>query len=100
MPVTFSTLGSTYIMLGQYSEAIAILKDCTQREPDFLNAHVSLAAAYMLAGKESEALAESAEVVRIAPSFSLEQYAKGQPWKNETDFKVRVVEPLRRAGLK
>ena len=54
----------------------------------------------MLAGRESEARAQAAGVLRINPNFSLEQYAKASPLKNQTDLKERVIEPLRKAGLK
>jgi serine/threonine protein kinase/tetratricopeptide (TPR) repeat protein len=99
-PNTLVALGSTYHMLGQYTEAIAVLKELIQREPDALNGRLALASTYMLAGKEQQARAEAAEVLRIAPNFSLEQYAKASPLKNQTDLKERVIEPLRKAGLK
>jgi serine/threonine protein kinase/TolB-like protein len=99
-PSTLAMLASTYPMLGQSPEAIAIAKELTQREPDMPNAHMILAATYMLAGKEPEARAEAAEVLRINPNFSLEQYAKAAPWRNQTDLKERMIEPLRKAGLK
>ena len=78
-PITQNTLGAAYRMLGRYEEAIASYKEATQREPNFLNVHVGLAATYMLAGKVQEARAEAAEVLRINPNFSVEQYEKGQP---------------------
>jgi adenylate cyclase len=98
-PVTLTSLGSAYRMLGRYEEAIAVLKEATQREPNMLNGHLGLVATYMLMGREAEARAETAEVLRIDPNFSLEQFAKASPWKNETDFKERWFEPLRKAGL-
>jgi adenylate cyclase len=93
-------LASSYRMLGRYEEAIAVLKDPTQREPDMLPGHLQLAAAYMLAGREPEARAEAAEVLRISPNFSLERYANSNPLKNRTDLMQLVIEPLRKAGLK
>ena len=53
----------------------------------------------MLAGKESEARAETAEVLRINPNFSLEQYANSQPQIDQADL-MHGVELLRKAGLK
>jgi len=53
----------------------------------------------MMAGMESEARAQAAEVLRINSNFSLEQYAKANPLKNRTDLD-RVVEAMRKAGLK
>jgi adenylate cyclase len=103
-PVPFSmTLGSlagSYRNLGRYEESIAVYKEMTQREPDALNGRLGLTATYMMAGMESEARAQAAEVLRINPNFSLEQYAKANPLKNRTDLRDRTIEPLRKAGLK
>ncbi len=93
-------LGATYRVLGRYQEAIAVYKEITQAQPDYLAPHIGLAATYMLAGMEAEARAEAAEVLRISPNFSVEQYAKALPWKNPRDLMERLVEPLRKAGLK
>jgi hypothetical protein len=41
-------------------------------------AHLNLVAAYNIAGREEEALAEAAEVLRADPKFSLEKYEKFQ----------------------
>jgi hypothetical protein len=53
----------------------------------------------MLAGRESEARAQAAGVLRINPNFSLEQYAKANLAKNRTDLD-RAVEAMHKAGLK
>jgi adenylate cyclase len=100
IPTSLSQLGFTYRMLGQYQDSIAVLKELTQREPDSLSGRLHLAASYMLAGKESEARAEVAEVLRINPNFSLEQYANSNPMKNRIDLTEHFIEPLRKAGLK
>jgi hypothetical protein len=50
-------------------------------------------------GREKEARAEAAEVLRISPKFSLDYYAKtlGYRDQSETD---KIVDALRKAGLK
>jgi len=80
--MTLSQLGGVYRRLGRNEEAIAVLKEMTQREPDALWGHVMLTATYILVGKESEARAEAAEVLRISPNFSLEQLEKSTPTKD------------------
>ena len=52
-----------------------------------------------MAGQEQEARAAAAEVLKINPKFSLEQYAKTLYFKNQAD-KERTIEALRKAGLK
>jgi len=98
--VCLANLGFSYRMLARYEESIASLKQLIQREPDSMTGHLHLAATYVLAGKEVEARAEAAEVLRINPNFSLEQFAKTTPMKNQTDLTDRWIEPLRKAGLK
>ena len=50
-------------------------------------------------GREKEARAEAEEVLRINPKFSLEGFAKRSLLKNQAQ-KNRIVEALRKAGLK
>jgi adenylate cyclase len=87
IPLTSNVLivmGHCYRLLGQYEEAGATYKKVLQLYgPDHLIAHVSLAATYVLMGREKEARAEGAEVLRIDPNFSLERYAKMFPLKNK-----------------
>ena len=52
--------------------------------------------AYIFAGRQEEAQAEAAEVLRLNPKFSLENYAKKMTGKD----KERSLEAFRRAGLK
>jgi len=93
-------LGTAYRTLGQYGEAITFLTEAKQREPDNITARLGLASTYMLAGRESEARAEAAEVLRINPNFSTEKFANSSPMKNRTDLMTFFIEPLRKAGLK
>jgi hypothetical protein len=53
---------------------------------------------YIRLGREEEARASAAEILRINPRFSLERYAKILPFSQPVVD--RVVEDLRKAGLK
>jgi adenylate cyclase len=92
-------LGTCYLLLGQYGEAIAECKKATVREPDNLLAQVTLTEAYALSGRDEEAHTTVSEVLRIDPKFSLENYSKTLMYKNRADSD-RLVEALRKAGLK
>ena len=59
--------------MGQYEEAIRILKGITEKQPDQTVAHIRLAQAYVLSGREDDARKEAAEVLRIDPAFSVER---------------------------
>jgi adenylate cyclase len=95
----FYSLGLSYGWTGQYEEAITWCKKATRLEPNSLWAHIMTAVVYSLSGREEEARAAAAEVLRINPKFSLEKFEKNVTYKKKTD-KERVVGALRKAGLK
>jgi adenylate cyclase len=95
----FFFLGNAYQLLGRYEQSIAAYKKSLHRNRDNLLGHMRLAATYSLVGREEEARAEVAEVMRIDPKFSLENLAKKVPYKNKADTE-RFVDALRKAGLK
>jgi adenylate cyclase len=97
--VCLGTLAGCYSSTGQHEEAIALNRRILQKEPNQLLTQVGLTAALVRAGKEDEARAEAAKVLRIDPKFSVESYARRLPYK---DPKVidNIVSTLRKAGLK
>ncbi|MEI7672224.1 MAG: tetratricopeptide repeat protein [Deltaproteobacteria bacterium] len=101
IPVHSQVLGvlaNAYSQLGQYEEAITTYKKVLQiYGPDHLMAHQGLATTYALMGRENEARAEGAEVLRIDPKFSFERFIKGFPV--DQSRKDRLSDALRKAGL-
>jgi len=95
----FLNFGHSYRFTGQYQEAITQYKRALRVAPNNIMAHISLAGTYSLLGRDEEAHAEAAEVIRINPKFSLESFAKTLPLKNQTQID-RYIEALRKAGLK
>lgn len=75
------------------------LKKALQMPPDFLPAHIRLAACYSSLGRDLGATAATKEVLRINPKFSIESYAKTFPYKDNADVE-REIAALRKAGLK
>jgi adenylate cyclase len=99
-PLLLGRLATAYHQLEQYEEAVATLKKALQLYgADHLFAHLALASTYAKMGREQEARAEAAEVLRIDPTFSVESRARTIPFK---DQKVAddYVSALRKAGLK
>jgi TolB-like protein/class 3 adenylate cyclase/Flp pilus assembly protein TadD len=92
-------LGEAYRVAGRYEEAIAAYKKALTRNPDLLPVHVNLAAVYSELGREEEARAEVAEVLRINPKWSLEIWKQRQPYKDPAMVE-RVFAALRKTGLK
>ena len=95
----FYTVGAAYYLSGRPEETIAPLKQYLTRYPNILGAHLTLAAVYSELGREAEARAEAAEVLRINPQFSLEVHKQREPIKNPAMLERRMA-ALRKAGLK
>ena len=94
-----SNVGATYYLAGRPEEAIAPLKQYLSRYPNHFGPHLNLAAAYSELGKEAEARAEAAEVLRLNPKFSLEVHKERVPIKDPATLE-RHIAALRKAGLK
>jgi len=86
------SLGLSYGATGQYDEAIAWCEKAVHMDPDSLMARIMMTAVYSWSGRDEEARAEAAEVLRINPDFSLEKFAKKAG--------ASLVSALRKAGLK
>ncbi len=89
------SLGLSYGMTGQYNEAITWCEKAVRQAPDSLWARIMMTVVYSLSGRDEEARAEAAEVLRIQPKFSI----KKSRYKRETD-RERFNGALRKAGLK
>ncbi len=76
-------LGGAYRLLGRYEEALTALKGALAVNRNHLGAHLDLAATYSELGREEEARAEAAEVLRLSPNFSLEVDDRGFPTQSQ-----------------
>jgi adenylate cyclase len=88
--------GIAYNGMGRYAEAVAALKKSDQNNPWV---HVNLVYAYSELGREQDARAEAAEVLRISPGFSLEEMQR-MPANWKGPLGQRFLSDLRKAGLK
>jgi TolB-like protein/Flp pilus assembly protein TadD len=94
-----NNVGTAYYLAGRSEEAIAPLKQYLSRYPNILGAHLTLAAVYSELGREAEAQAEAAAVLRLNPQFSLEVHRQRVPIKDPAVLE-RTLAALRKAGLK
>ena len=94
----YRNLGMAYFTARRYENAIVACKKALKRAPNDLLTHAILASAYSWAGREEEARAQAAEVLRIDPEFCLEKRAKIIKLKNQPD-RERFLEGLRKADL-
>jgi tetratricopeptide (TPR) repeat protein len=93
-----ASVSIAYYLAGRPEEAIAPLKQFLSRYPNILGAHLTLAAVYSELGRDTEARAETAEVLRINPKFSLEVHKQRVPIKDPATLE-RHIAALRKAGL-
>ena len=91
-------LAEARISLGQFDEAITALKQRLERNPNSETSYALLAACYGHLGRIAESRAAWAEVMRIAPDFSIERRRRILPFKNPDEFERRI-EGMRKAGL-
>jgi adenylate cyclase len=91
-------LAEAQVSLGHFNEAVATLTERLKRSPNSETSNALLASCYGHLGRIAEARAAWAEVVRIAPNFSIERQRRILPYKNPDDFERRV-DGMRKAGL-
>ncbi len=97
-PIYLFFLGYGYYAMGQYEEAIAALKRSLTQNPDHFSPHRTLAVIFSELGREEEAQAEVAEMLRISPNATLRGQKERMPFKDESTLE-RYMEGLRKAGL-
>lgn len=93
-----ASLAQCYRTTGQYEQAIAAYRNILKKQPNQLPAQVQLVVALVQAGKEEEARAEAANVLKIDPKFSVESFAKVLPGNQK--FIDVLVSCLHKAGMK
>ena len=88
-----------YCEMGRWQDAVPLLKQhlaAYPNNPIALAAHLMLASAYVYLGRDQDARAEAAEVMRLSPRFTLASLPRG---KDEASHQ-RWESELRKAGLK
>jgi adenylate cyclase len=94
--------GMSCFMADRKEAALTAFKDCFERaqrgEYPLLSAHLMLCAVYAELGKEEEARSHIVEILRITPTFSIEEARKLYRWKDPR-YSERWLSSLRKAGL-
>jgi adenylate cyclase len=94
----YRNFGSALSATGRLEEAVAAQKKALERAPNDFRTHLGLAAVYIMMGRDKEAQAAAAEVLRINPKFSLDWYASTSFHKDQSVID-RTINALRKAGL-
>lgn len=88
-------IATSYAQTGQYEEAITWGKKAIRQNPNDFLAQIILTGILSSSGRDEEARAQAAEVLRIQPKFSLEKWAK----RIKGPDKEKIIDNLRKAGL-
>jgi serine/threonine protein kinase/tetratricopeptide (TPR) repeat protein len=97
-PIFASVLAMGHYLLGQHDEAVDAARGTIDLAPDNVEAHVILAAALAASGRAAEARATRGETLRIKADFTVDEFARSQPFKDASVL-AGLVADLRRAGL-
>jgi tetratricopeptide (TPR) repeat protein len=88
--------GLAYYLMGRYQEAVTLLKRNIAASPNNLVAHLYLLVSYAELGRDQDARAEAAEVLRISPGYTV-----ASSHRIKTDAANKMFErDLRKAGMK
>jgi adenylate cyclase len=97
---SYHNFGHTLRSARRFEEAVSAYKKAIQIAPDNIMAHIGLASTYSMMGREKDARAEAAEVLKINPKFSLDNWARVlSAYKDQSETDIMVT-ALRKAGLK
>lgn len=84
--------------LGEYQQAIDVINQRLERNPQSETAYALLASCYGHLGRPEESRLAWKHALQINPDFSVERRRRVLPFRNPNDFERRV-EGLRKAGL-
>jgi tetratricopeptide (TPR) repeat protein len=92
-------VGVAYLLMGRFKEARSILEETFATVPNNPAGHMFLAITYVELGRDDDARAEAAEVLRLSPHYSLATWQQLYPLKDPT-LQERWRADLREVGLK
>jgi adenylate cyclase len=93
-----SYLAEALRMAGHFEESVSAYKKAIQLAPDNYIFHSGLVVTYSLMGRDQEARAEAAEVLRLNPKFSVDFFIKTSRFKDQSETD-KIVTAWRKAGL-
>jgi adenylate cyclase len=92
-------LGLAYLSMGRFKEARSIFEETFARAPNTPAGYMLKAIADVEMGRNDDARAEAAEVLRLSPHYSLATWQQAYPLKDPA-LQDRWRSDLRKAGLK
>ena len=97
-PNYLERLADAYAGVGNYIQCVEVAERGVALDPNFVGLHGSLALCYAALGRDEEAKAATAEMLRTNPRFTLKAFAAYVPYTHERDLQ-RSLNLLRKAGV-
>jgi adenylate cyclase len=97
-PDYLDRLAATHSGIGDYGLCVEVAKRGVALDPDYVGLHVTLAVCQAALGREAEARAATAEILRTNPRFTLKGYAAYAPFTDDRRLRFEV-DLLRKAGV-
>ena len=94
-----SHLATVYLLMRRHEDAIETYNKALKLFPKMFTAYVGLAVAYGSLDRIDEARSAASEVLRLYPNFSVVDFEKTLPYKNQADREF-FINGLHKAGLK
>jgi tetratricopeptide (TPR) repeat protein len=91
-------LAAAYQGVGDYGLCVEAANRGIALYPDYVGLYVDLAGCYAALGREEEAQAAAAEILRTKPRFTLKAFAAYAPYSDQRDLQ-KEVRLLRKAGV-
>src|SRR5712692_7118936 len=92
-------VGLVYLLIGRYKEARTVFEEAFANTPNNPGGHMCKALADVELGRNDDARAEAAEILRLSPHYSLATWQQAYPLKDPA-LRERWLADLRKAGLK
>jgi len=92
-------VGLVYLLIGRYREARTVFEEAFANTPNNPGGHMCKALADVELGRNDDARAEAAEILRLSPHYSLATWQQAYPLKDPA-LRERWLADLRKAGLK
>ncbi len=93
-----AVLASAYHDSGRHEEALAAAKAAIELSDNKVDPYLIIAASSDAMGQAEVACWAAREALRVKPDFSLDEFAKSQPYKEREDLE-RLISRLKNAGL-
>ena len=92
-------VGLAYLSMGRFKEARSIFEEAFATQPNNPAGYMLKSIADVEMGRNDDARAEAAEVLRLSPHYSLATWQQAYPLKDSA-MQERWRADLRKAGLK